>query len=175
MSLPITLQQDEEVLTRIHKHTIFLITRFLGVVIFGVVPVVVLLVLAPSAGETLIIVAAVWGLFTLIAAYIAWYGYQHNEWIVTNQRLIDSRKRHWFHHHMVSTDLINVENMSISKSGIAQTLFNYGDLRCETAGHDANFLLHGIQDPANVLDQVDRARDTARKRFGNMLSAQQAT
>ncbi|MCA9912204.1 MAG: hypothetical protein KC496_02595 [Anaerolineae bacterium] len=171
-SLPIDLQEDEQVILRVRPHTIFLITRLLGVAIFGLVPVIALLALIPTVGEGLMIVAVIWGVLALIAAYIVWYRYQHNQWILTNQRLVDSLKKHWFHHHMVSTDLINVENMSISKSGILQTLFDYGNLRCETAGHEALFVLRRIHDPASVLDQVDSARDEARKRFGTMMTSQ---
>lgn len=174
-SLPVDLQQDEEVLMRIRHHNIFLFGRLLLIALLGVVPVIALLALAASGGQPFIILAVVWGVIALIAAYMVWYRYRHNEWIITNQRLIDSVKNHWFHHHMVSTDLINVENMSVSKSGFFQTLLDYGDLRCETAAHEAMFVLRGIHDPASALDQVDEARDSARQHLGTMMTTSQVT
>ncbi len=43
-----------------------------------------------------------------------------------------------------------------------QRFFNYGDLRCQTAGEVPNFILAGIPQPAEVLGVVDAARDAAR-------------
>lgn len=75
-------------------------------------------------------------------------------------------KPDWLHQHLVSTDLINIEDMSVSKSGFLQTILNYGDLRCETAGHEAHFILKGIPNPSSMLDIVDAARDQARRKLG---------
>jgi hypothetical protein len=165
-SLPVELQEGEQVIMRVHRHVFFLLSQLVGVILFGVIPVIVLLVLAPTSGQLLTILAVIWGIVTLIAAYFIWYRYQHDEWIVTNQRLIDSVRKHWFHHDLKSTDLINIEDMSVSKNGFFQTVFNYGDLRCQTAGHLTHFTLRGIPNPSGVLDVVDNARDEARQRLG---------
>ena len=165
-SLPIELQEGEQVILRVHRHIFFLLTKLVGVILFGVIPVIILLVLAPTSGQILTILAIVWGIITLIAGYFIWYRYQYDEWIVTNQRLVDSVRKHWFNQSLVSTDLINIEDMSVTKNGLLQTIFNYGDLRCETAGHQAHFVLTGIHNPSGVLDIVDNARDKARRELG---------
>ena len=166
-ALPVDLQKDEHVIMRVHRHTIFLLTKLIGIILLGVIPVVILLVLASTIAPPLIILAAIWGSITLIVAYFIWYRYQHDEWIITNQRLIDSLKKNWFHQSLVSTDLVNVEDMSVLKNGILQTIFNYGNLRCETAGHQSRFTLEGIPNPSAVLDTADEARDKARQSLGN--------
>lgn len=165
-SLPVNLQEGEHVIMRVHRHFIFLLANLVSVIVLGVIPTIILLAVAAAAGPILVILAVLWGIVTLIAGYFVWYRYQYDEWIITNQRLIDSVKKHWFHQHLISTDLINIEDMSVSKEGIMQTLFNYGDLRCETAGHEANFVLKGIPNPSGVLDTVDAARDEARQQLG---------
>lgn len=172
-SLPMNLQPGEHLIMRVHRHFIFLLTKLVGVVVFGVIPVLILLALAAAAGPIAGILAVLWGVITLIAGYFIWYRFQYDEWIITNQRLIDSVKKNWFHQRMVSTDLINIEDMSVSKDGILQMLFNYGDLRCETAGHEAHFVLNGIPNPAGVLDTVDTARDAARRELGAVGAALQ--
>ena len=166
--LPVKLQSDEHLIMRVRRHTVFLQTKLLSVAIVGAIPVVILLVLSFRMGVALLIPAAIWAVAAIIVGYFVWYRYENDEWIITNQRLIDSLKRSWFDQHLVSTDLIQIEDMSVSKSGFLQTMFDYGDLRCETAGHTANFVLHGIPDPASVLDIVDTARDQARQKLANV-------
>ena len=64
---------------------------------------------------------------------------------------------------MASADLVDVEDMSVFREGLLPTIFNFGDVRCQTAGQVANFVLAGIPKPAEVLGLVDAARDTARR------------
>ena len=110
------------------------------VIITGAVPIIVLLIavneisgLDGNNGTVAGIVSAVWGGIWLVAANFTWYRYNRDEWVVTTQRLIDSVKHHWFHHEISSADLIQIEDMSVSRSGLLQTMFNFGDLRCQTA------------------------------------------
>jgi hypothetical protein len=49
------------------------------------------------------------------------------------------------------------------KEGLFATAFNYGDVRCQTAGEVPNFILAGIPNPTSVLAVVDAARDAARR------------
>jgi hypothetical protein len=42
-------------------------------------------------------------------------------------------------------------------------MFNFGDLRCQTAGTEPNFILAGIPDPTGLLATVDAARDASRQ------------
>jgi uncharacterized membrane protein YdbT with pleckstrin-like domain len=167
-ALPVDLLADEHLIKRLHRHGVFLLTKLLGAVIFGAVPAVILLFLSVAGGLILLMVAVIWALAALVAAYFIWYRYEHDEWIITDQRLIDSEKQDWFDQQLVSTDLIQIEDMSVKKHGLLQTLFDYGDLRCETAGEHARFILHGIPDPSGVLDVVDTARDDARRKLANI-------
>jgi len=83
--------------------------------------------------------------------------------VVTNQRIIDSLRRHWFHHRIASADLVDVEDIAVHREGALATMFNFGDLRCQTAGTEPNFILAGIPDPTGLLATVDAARDASRQ------------
>ncbi|WBL36192.1 hypothetical protein O0235_00815 [Tepidiforma flava] len=85
--------------------------------------------------------AAYWA----VRGYFTWYRYQNDIWVVTNQRLVDSLKRHWFHHQMASTDLVDVEDLRVERHGVLQTLFDFGDVQCQTAGVVQNFVLRGFR------------------------------
>lgn len=165
--LPFKLQKDEKILRICHRHNVFLM-RQLGVFsIGGAILVLIGFIIAGSLQNdflrSIVHGASIIGIFAVLI-YTGFRVYQYNNdiWVITNQRLIDSSKSTPFNHKLSSTDLVNVQDMSIEKNGILATSFNYGDLRCQTAGMDSNFTLFGIPEPAEVLELIDGARDRAR-------------
>ncbi len=167
VKLPIALQANEKVILRCRRHPVFLFYRMARVLLIGLIPVIVLQVAILDAGDTLRtighVLSLVWGLSWLIIAYFTWYRYNRDEWIITNQRLIDSVRKHWFNHEISSADLVNVEDMKVSQNGILQTVFRFGSLICQTAGTQQNFRLEGIPRPSEVLATLDQQRDAARR------------
>jgi hypothetical protein len=168
--LPFDLQDGESVLLHARRHWAFLTWQMVKLAIAGLVPVVLFLVLFAlladldgRKGQVAAAVSAVWFIFWGIKTYFAWYRYNHDIWVVTNQRVIDSVKRHWFHHAMASADLDDVEDISTRKEGIFATMFNFGDLLLQTAGERPNFILSGIPQPSRVLALVDESRDAAKR------------
>lgn len=168
MDTPVALQEGEEAVLLVRRRWVYLYPRLLGVILIALVPAglamgfVSGLVPAGELSHQLITAASiVWVLVWIIKAYFIWFNYQHDIWLLTNQRLIDSNRRHWFNHDLSSADLVNLQDISIRRDGVFPTLLNYGDVRCETAGSDEVFTLVGIPDPAGVLSQIDVARDSA--------------
>lgn len=160
MGLPMDLQQGESVLTRVRRHGLFLYPVLIGVAAAVIILSLLLVLILNVIG---IVIALPIVLVGLGYCYLRWYQHTYDEWIVTNQRIVDSVKKNWFHHQMSSADLINVQDMSVEKNGILPTVFNYGNLRCQTAGSQSHFVLQQIPDPNRILDLIDQARDTARK------------
>lgn len=170
MGLPVRLQSDETLVLRKRRHILFLAWQMGKVVLAGVVPIVALLIAASEIsgldgnnGAVAGVASVVWGGVWGVVAYFTWYRYNREEWVVTNQRSIDSVKRHWFHHEISAADLIQIEDMSVIRSGLLQTMFNFGDPRCQTAGVQQHEVLLEIPAPADALGIVDAARDAARR------------
>ncbi|MCC7366752.1 MAG: hypothetical protein IT303_20510 [Dehalococcoidia bacterium] len=172
--LPFELQQGEFVVKFARRHVVFLAWQLAKVVVLALVPVAAVLVLVQltaglgsTAGRIALVVAAIWLLYWLVRGYFTWYRYNNDLWVITNQRIIDSTKFHWFHQRMASADLINVEDLSISKEGVLPTMFNFGNVLCQTSGEKPNFVLSGIPEPSKMLATVDSARDAARRELTN--------
>jgi hypothetical protein len=175
--LPFTLQREESVLVFCRRHIVYLVTRMVGIGAAGLLPIAALLVLAAktfgldgTAGKIVLGLVALWAIYWAIRGYFAWFRYQNDIWVITNQRIVDSVRRHWFHHRMASADLVDVEDINVVKEGLFATAFNYGDVRCQTAGEVPNFILAGIPKPTDVLAVVDSARDAARRQLSNPTS-----
>jgi hypothetical protein len=109
------------------------------------------------------IVAALWLLYWGVRILLNWYRYRHDIWVITDQRIVDSLKPHPFSHRLSTADLVNVQDMTVQRHGLLQTLLNYGDIVCETASEGGEFVLAGIPRPADVQLLVDRERDRERR------------
>jgi hypothetical protein len=177
VNLPFDLQNGENVLLFTRRHWIYLWSRLALAFVYGAIPIAALTWLAAATsglgstfGRLVLILDLAWLLLWLVRGYFTWYRYQHDIWVVTNQRIVDSVKRHWFHHRMASADLVDIEDIAVVREGVLGTMFNFGDLRCQTAGEVPNFILAGIPGPSNVLGVVDAARDTARRELGRLAT-----
>ncbi len=171
MKLPVELQAGEVVDKTFRRHWMYAYPKLAGLFLASIVPpIVLLLAVAKTAGldgivgKVTFVIAGAWLIYWLFwRTYFAWYRYQNDIWIMTNQRLIDSLKRNWFSHLIASTDLVNIQDIGVVRSGLLPTWFNFGDVQCETAGQMSRFVLAGIPKPADVLSAIDAARDAAKR------------
>ncbi|MEX2081210.1 MAG: PH domain-containing protein [Dehalococcoidia bacterium] len=166
--MPVDLQPAEQILIASRRHWAYLAWKLIPqalLAILGAAAFIFILTTSLNSTVTLIllVLAGLWTVLFAIRSYFVWYRYQNDVWVITNQRIVDSLRKHWFHHQLASADLIDVEDMSIKKEGILPTMFNFGDVRCQTAGVAPNFILAGIPDPKEAMTVIDNARDVARK------------
>src|SRR6266511_559143 len=112
MNVPFALQPDESIIAIYRRHWIHLWPALpLQIVIALVLPALPLWYLNrvtevdPLVRNGLFLLSLVWGIFWLFRAYFTYYRYVNDIWVLTNQRLVDSFKAHWFHHRMSTADL----------------------------------------------------------------------
>ncbi|MDO8617127.1 MAG: hypothetical protein Q7T33_15565 [Dehalococcoidia bacterium] len=169
--LPFPLQDGERILALFRRHWWFLWPQSILLVLAAVGPVVLAAVLLDAIGvlDDLGIyfwaVAALWLSYWAVRLLFNYYRYHHDIWVVTNQRLIDSIRRHPFDLRVATADLVNVQDISVVKSGLTPSLLNYGSVVCETAGAATNeFVIAGIPHPEAAQLLIDRERDRERTR-----------
>jgi hypothetical protein len=169
--LPFPLQADERVLKVCRRHWIYLWPLLIVQILVAIVPVAVawwgfdeIGALDGTGGTIFAIIAIVWLVYWLARAALSWYHYHHDTWVVTNQRLIDSYRKHPFDLRVSTADLINVTDMQVHRRGILATTMDFGDIVCQTASSANNFTLTGIPDPRETQILVDRERDRERMR-----------
>jgi len=165
------LQPDERVLELCRRHWLYLWPRMALMTLFALVPTVLMAVLvAKTAGLSgtpgLIfwIAALVWLAYWAVRLFLNWYRYHNDIWVITNQRIVDSTKTSPFRMKMSTADLVNIQDMTVERNGILRTMFDYGDIVCQTAADVQEFRLAGIPHPAEVQLLVDRERDLERGR-----------
>ncbi len=174
MATIVELQPSERQVLLCRRHWIALYPQLLLDLLIAGVPVALLMWWASQAEGTRpqqIATAAsvVWVIVIGVRAYFHWYRWRNDVWLVTNQRLVDSVRRHWFHREVSSADLVDIQDVAMLRSGFLQTALDFGDLNVQTASELQRFVLAKIPDPAAVLTILDRTRDEARR--GSVSSA----
>ncbi len=170
--LPVTLQDGESVLILARRHWLFLWPRLIVLGLIAVVPPAVIAGLMSQtdayeglAAKAFWVVAAVYLLYWGVRIFLTWYRYNHDVWVITNQRLIDSLKSTPFSLRISTADLVNVQDITVERSGVLRTIFDFGDIICQTAAEKEEFRLAGIPDPRAVQALIDRERDRERLRY----------
>jgi hypothetical protein len=170
-ALHFPLQDNEQVLQVCRRHWIYLWPRTVLIVLFAIVPVIAAAILMSktaglggTTGKAFWAVALVYLAYWAIRGFLAWYRYHNDIWVITNQRIIDSTKTNPFSLKISTADLVNVLDMTVERSGVFRTMFNYGDVICQTAADIQEFRLPGIPKPQEVQLLVDKERDRERTR-----------
>ena len=163
------MQEGERITALFRRHWWFLWPQSILLLLIAVVPVIVAAVVLDLAGVLddlgiwFWLVAAVWLVIGAVRLYFNWYQYHNDIWVVTNQRIVDVLKKHPLNLHISTADLVNIQDMSIVKSGITPTLLNYGTVVLETAGADrVAFLISGVPRPESIQLLIDKERDRQR-------------
>ena len=153
------------------KHWFYLWPRTAIIVLFAIVPVVVAAVLLSKStglggtgGKVFAIVSLLYVVYWAIRAFLNYYRYHNDIWVITNQRLIDSTKTNPFSLKISTADLVNVQDMTVDRSGVFRTMFNFGDVVCQTAADIQEFRMAGVPNPQDVQLLVDKERDRERMR-----------
>jgi membrane protein YdbS with pleckstrin-like domain len=170
--LPFPLQEGEQVIALCRRHWLYLWPSIaLKVAVALVPPAVAGVLLSKAGGYTGVGEKIFWVLADLYLAYwavrifFAWYRYHNDVWVITNQRIIDSLRTNPFNLRISSADLVNVQDMTVERSGPLRTLFDFGDVVCQTAADVQEFRISGIPDPRAVQTLVDKERDRERLRY----------
>ena len=176
MAMPIQLQRDEKIIKELRRHPIYAILQALGILVVAGVLIWLFSWLKSSIGWTFFSILL--GLTVVIAAiilYMIYYRYKNDLWLITDQRLVDSTRRSPFSHEIASTDLVNVQDITVSRNGFFPTIFNFGEVSCQTAGSTQVFILKGVSNPNSVLELIDQSRDDARERLAGLGRNRSAT
>jgi len=165
MDLPVQLQGGEEVIQVIRRHPASLWGRLALIALVIIIALVVWLNLSGDGTlGTLVNIAFILVIVGgLLIGFMVWYRYRNDLWVITSQRLIDVTRSTPFNQQITTASLTNVQDISIRRKGIFNTMLNFGDVICQTASAGSKtFALIGVAKPEQVLDAIDDARAKAK-------------
>ena len=170
--VPMELQKGERALRLVRRHWMWLWPMTLFFAAVAIIPIAIVwwvldfINIQDDVGPWFSIPAGLWFLYWLVRAFLNWYRYDNDIWVISNQRIIDSFKAHPFNHTLATADLVNITDMTVVKKGLFETALNYGDVVCQTAGSSAKaeFRMVGVPQPSELQLFIDAERD--RERLG---------
>lgn len=153
---------DEQVKLLVRPHWLVMLRPIAAILFLAIIPIVALVVLSAGAVElfsgvglavTAVTVPAYY-LSLITWLFIAWVDYYLDVGIVTDHRIIDIDQRGLFRRNVAELDCRMVQDINADKTGILQTLFNFGDVIVQTAGETPNFSFHAIPRPEQMVDRI---------------------
>ncbi len=161
------LNPEEEILLFVRQHPVTNLRWLLTVCLMWFSPLIFPVVLRTSTPNPVLLsfsalLLAVWYLLTLgyaVERLLVWY---FNVYLLTNKRLIDIDVHGFLHKHVAEARLANIEDVTYSSSGLAATLFDYGDVYIQTAGAEAKFDFKAVRNPLKthdlITDQLEKVK-----------------
>jgi hypothetical protein len=162
----LNLSEGEYIISDVKRHPIGLlgVWTICGLAVAAIVATVGLLATTAedvSSGglpaAPLGIGAALLSVLILIGGYIATYVYRANTFYLTNESVIQNIQMSLFANRQQTVSLGNVEDASYLKTGIIQTIFDYGTIRLSTQGDETTYRFTFASDPERQVAKLNNA------------------
>ena len=161
----IHLGKDEKILMVLHRHWIVILGRFLGGILFLLLPAA-LNATAAIFGIDLTIASPYLEFFTVIylmiivaTLFIFWMDYYLDVWIITSERIIDIEQKSLFNREISEFMLDKVQDVTVKVPNMLATFMKYGNLTIQTAG-ERSFTVRQIP---NFYEAKNLIMDQAQK------------
>ena len=151
---------DEEVVYVFRRHILTSIKGFFFL-IFMIAAGFVPMMIWPSEQNMVFVWMGIVivGLLGMGYSYLLWY---FSFYIVTNQRLRQTRQKGLFKKTVVDLDLENIQSASFGVPGVFGSMFNYGTILIQTSAGD--LVLSMVSHPETVYNEIENARHDAQPR-----------
>jgi uncharacterized membrane protein YdbT with pleckstrin-like domain len=143
----------------LYQHWITLIAPLFGMAAFLVFPVIPLFFLSGFIAEynlegIVLFLVVVFYMFMWSSAFFTITMYLLDTWIVTSNRIIDTKQNGFFSRTISEMTLSRVQDISVKTEGFMQTIFSYGDVEIQTAGTVDKFVFKRVPHPNQVKDKI---------------------
>jgi hypothetical protein len=95
-----------------------------------------------------------WLLMTWTAAWGIFTRYYLNLWVLTNERIVAIKQRHFFDHEVSSLLLTRVQDVTSNVSGVIASFLDIGEIKVQSAGTDTDFIMHGMPHPQILRELI---------------------
>lgn len=149
MSDSIHLEDNEEILYTARKHWFIFSTETFFIFFLAVAPAVLLFVpeglreslfdalrFAGAGGALFLSLWSAWFLLLWVTFTMLWTDYYLDVWYVTNYRIIDVEQHGLFSRKMSSFRFNQIQDVTVSVSGLLATLIDFGTIEIRTASEE---------------------------------------
>jgi uncharacterized membrane protein YdbT with pleckstrin-like domain len=166
------LDPGEQVNRVIHRHPITLLPSLLG----GAALIMLSLLTSYAEGHyagqfpfpptMLFALSGIFLVLAVIFVLVGIYVFRRNVLVFTNVHLVIGVQVGLFSHRVSQVAFERIQDVSGSKHGIAQTIFNYGLVEIQSAGEEEKFEFQGAPDPQDIADDVLEIHEACLRALG---------
>jgi len=155
-----TREDAERIILLLRQHPIVNLKWILGTILLLSGPSIInafgIFSLLPTGFP--LVISMSWYLITsayAIEGFLNWY---FNVYFVTTQRIIDVDFLNLIDKRISDAEIDKIQDVSYSTGGVAQTMFNYGDVIIQTAAKIPEFHFDSVPTPERVTKVLDDLR-----------------
>lgn len=161
-------KENEEVKIFLYSYWIVILFKSLFYAFISIIPLVPFLIFITYLQQQGVLAIV---FFFLIAYYmLIWSLYFYelmlyllDNWIVTNERILDIVQKGFFNRTTSELSLHKVQDITVKTHGFIQTMFDFGDVEIETAGAALNkFKFRQVPRPNLVKDRIMKLVEEAK-------------
>lgn len=89
--------------------------------------------------------------------------YYLDEWIITNDRIVDIEQLGLFSRSVSELDLFRIQDVTTDVHGAFATLFDYGNVSIKTASANLNIVAKNVPNPNKIRERLVQLAHTDRK------------
>lgn len=171
--LEVKLHSGEHVILSLRKHPLILLGSLLPFIVLDYIPYLLpkaAAFVASSAGAAMPLdlasalsfgnpwfdfIVGIYWLFVWMGMFGVFTDYFLDQWIVTNERVIDINQKSFWRREVTSLFLNRVQNVESDVGGVFHTLFGFGTVTVESAGAEEHKIrMPGLPGPGHVRDVI---------------------
>ena len=173
-------EADEKVLFVLKQHPFGIILIYIISVTAFIIALAMTSYLLPSMFSSASEVYILWFVIALGAALILFvvlilssFVYNQSKLTLTNKKIVQIAQKSIFDRKISHLSLANIEDVTSDQRGILANMFNFGTIKVETAGEQANFIFVLCPDPHRVARIILESKDNFWKMGGRSGGATQ--
>lgn len=168
----VEIDDDEYVVVSVKRHPL----GMLGIVLVGMISFVVTasiwiticfmpnsLNLTQAAKNNISLGAAAILVLITVFSYIGLMIYRRNQFIVTNERIIQKISKGLLDQQRQTINLEAIEDISYHQKGLMPHLFHYGEIRLSTVGDESTYTFTWVPEPNKYTDFLGDIVEDARE------------
>lgn len=164
-------EQDENLVLLLRAHLITNLKWILITVGLMLVPAIIFPFLSAFnllggvSGGIGLVFTLLWFSGTLTYAFINFLYWYFNAYIVTNERIVDIDWYSIIYHKINSTRISKLQDTSAAHSGVFASLFDYGNVKMETAAEESIFEFENVPYPDLVSQKIQELMESEEKEW----------
>ncbi len=147
-------QPGERVALVLRQHPFVLVEHALKVV--GLLLLAVFSFTFAHVASIMVWLGAAFIIAAIIIGIRSWYGWWNTMLLLTNERVLFVEQKGFANRKMSEALLDHIQFVTNQIQGVIHTMFNFGDVKVQTAGSQESLLLRQLYDPYEIQQNITK-------------------